>query len=323
MGTGVLFQWPVNCAGLIEDLAKEGLREVYKTISEGEAFQNPMGASSDAMMADLQEGAQTLLQNWTDSSGDLNDLTNIMGNIGLDLQGQPIQGPPGGSILGNLQGAKEFGDQLSGANGNEQSFVERVGLASAFNSLEQQINGEVDQFTQMFTFFGPQAEGLFNDTDTQIRAASTVMRTLMPGDDLSAITGALSGIENLTGDAAGLLSIVNNDNSAFQIAAVAVQQLGVANIITGGNNCFLEDLIKERPIGTDQLLENFQGAIDEKLEALGSVPEDALASIESLAAQKIEEIKGLGVQAEEIASMIGRSRAKTEVLNESSETGEA
>ena len=275
------------------------------------------------MMADLQEGAQTLLQNWTDSSGDLNDLTNIMGNIGLDLQGQPIQGPPGGSILGNLQGAKEFGDMLSGANGNEQSLAERLGLASAYNSLQQQVNGQVDEFTNMFMFFGPQAEGLFNDTDTQIRAASTLMRTLMPGDDLSAITGALSGIENLTGDAAGLLSIVNGDNDAFQIAAAFVQKAGLAQMITGGNNCFIEELIKERPIGTDQLLENFQGAIDEKLEALAAVPEQSLAAIEELAAQKIEEIKGLGVQAEEIASMIGRSRAKTEVLNESSETGEA
>ena len=313
-----LFQWPVNCAGLAQELMTEAVREVTQAVIDGVAFQNPMGASSDAMMADLQEGAQTLLQNWQNSAGDIGTINGIMENIGIGLDGQPLSGgPPGGSILANIQGAKDFGDMLSGANGNEQSLAERLGLASAYNSLQQQVNGQVDEFTNMFMFFGPQAEGLFNDTDTQIRAASTLMRTLMPGDDLSAITGALSGIENLTGDAAGLLSIVNGDNDAFQIAAAFVQKAGLAQMITGGNNCFIEDLIKERPIGTDQLLENFQGAIDEKLEALAAVPEQSLAAIEELAAQKIEEIKSLGVQAEEIASMIGKSRAKTEVLNES------
>ena len=312
-----LFQFPVNCAELAQELMTEAVREVTQAVIDGVAFQNPMGASAEAMIADLQESGQTLLQNWTNSAGDLNDLTSILDNIGLDLQGQPVQGPPGGSILGNLQGAKEFGDQLSGANGNEQSLAERLGLASAYNSLQQQVNGQVDSFTQMFTFFGPQAQSLFNDTDTQVRAATTIMRTILPSDDLSTLTDTLSGIENLTGEAAGLLSIVNGDNDAFQIAAAFVQKTGLAQMITGGNNCFIEELIKERPIGTDQLLENFQGAIDEKLEALAAVPEKSLAAIEELAAQKIEEIKSLGVQAEEIASMIGKSRAKTEVLNKS------
>ncbi len=314
-----LFQWPVNCAGLAQELMGEAVREVTQAVIDGVAFQNPMGASADEMMADIQSGAQELLANWTNSVEDEATITGIMTNIGLNADGSIADpsGPPGGSILGNLQGAKDFGDQLSGANGNEQSLAERLGLASAYNSLQQQVNGQVDSFTNMFMFFGPQAEGLFNDTGTQVRAVSTLMRTLLPGDDLSAITGALSGIENLTGDAAGLLSIVNGDNDAFQIAAAFVQKAGLAQMITGGNNCFIEDLIKERPIGTDQLLENFQGAIDEKLEALAAVPEESLAAIEALAAQKIEEIKSLGVQAQEIASMVGQTRAKAEVLGES------
>jgi len=315
-----LFQWPVNCAGLAQELMGEAVREVTQAVIDGVAFQNPMGASADEMMADIQSGAQELLANWEgQSQNDLATIEGIFTNIGLNSDGSVDDsvGPPGGSILGNLQGAKDFGDQLSGANGNEQSLAERLGLASAYNSLQQQVNGQVDEFTNMFMFFGPQAEGLFNDTGTQVRAVSTLMRTLLPGDDLSAITGALSGIQNLTGDAAGLLSIVNGDNDVFQIAAAFVQKAGLAQMITGGNNCFIEDLIKERPIGTDQLLENFQGAIDEKLEALAAVPEESLAAIEALAAQKIEEIKSLGVQAQEIASMVGKTRAKNEVLNES------
>ena len=315
MGTGVLFQFPVNCAGLVQELAGEAFREVAQAVLDGTALQNPMGASSDAMISDIQAGAQELLLNWQNSAGDLATITGIMSDIGLNADGTVAEGVNG--IIQNIQGAKDLGDQLSGANGNEQSFMERVGVASAYNSLQQQINGQVDQFTTMFNLFGPQAESLFNDTDTQVRAVSTLMRTLLPGDDLGAITGALDNIKSLTGDVQGLTSIVNGDNDAFQIASVFVQKVGLANIITGGNNCFLEDLIKERPIGTDQLLENFQGAIDEKLEALAGVPEDALASIEALAAEKIEQIKSLGVQAEEIASMIGRSRAQTEVLGES------
>ena len=315
MGTGVLFQFPVNCAGLVQELAGEAFREVAQAVLDGTALQNPMGASSDAMISDIQAGAQELLLNWQNSAGDLATITGIMSDIGLNADGTVAEGVNG--IIQNIQGAKDLGDQLSGANGNEQSFMERVGVASAYNSLQQQINGQVDQFTTMFNLFGPQAESLFNDTDTQVRAVSTLMRTLLPGDDLGAITGALDNIKSLTGDVQGLTSIVNGDNDAFQIASVFVQKVGLANIITGGNNCFLEDLIKKRPIGTDQLLENFQGAIDEKLEALAGVPEDALASIEALAAEKIEQIKSLGVQAEEIASMIGRSRAQTEVLGES------
>lgn len=328
MATGVLFQFPVNCAGLVQELAGEAFRGVVQTVLDGTAFQNPMGASSDAMVSDIKEGAQTLIQNWHDSANDLADLNDILNTIGIAYEGPDDEGKftiietggePGGNIISNIRGAKDFADQLSGAGGtaNEQSFMERVGVASAYNSLQQQINGQVDQFTTMFNLFGPQAQSLFNDTDTQVRAVSTLMRTFLPTDDLGAITGALDSISALTDDAQGLTSIVNGDNDAFQIASVFVQRAGLANIITGGNNCFLEDLIKKRPIGTDQLLENFQGAIDEKLEALAGVPEDALASIEALAAEKIEQIKSLGVQAEEIASMIGRSRAQTEVLGES------
>lgn len=328
MATGVLFQFPVNCAGLVQELAGEAFRGVVQTVLDGTAFQNPMGASSDAMVSDIKEGAQTLIQNWHDSANDLADLNDILNTIGIAYEGPDDEGKftiietggePGGNIISNIRGAKDFADQLSGAGGtaNEQSFMERVGVASAYNSLQQQINGQVDQFTTMFNLFGPQAQSLFNDTDTQVRAVSTLMRTFLPTDDLGAITGALDSISALTDDAQGLTSIVNGDNDAFQIASVFVQKVGLANIITGGNNCFLEDLIKKRPIGTDQLLENFQGAIDEKLEALAGVPEDALASIEALAAEKIEQIKSLGVQAEEIASMIGRSRAQTEVLGES------
>jgi hypothetical protein len=291
---------------------------VVQTVLDGTAFQNPMGASSDVMMADIEAGALQLRDNWADSVDDLTTVNSILARIGLDEDGNLAEGAEG--IIQNIQGAKDLADQLSGAGGtaNEQSFMERVGVASAYNSLQQQINGQVDQFTTMFNLFGPQAQSLFNDTDTQIRAVSTLMRTFLPGDGpLSQIEDALSEIESLTGKAQGLTSIVNGDNDAFQIASVFVQKVGLANIITGGNNCFLEDLIKKRPIGTDQLLENFQGAIDEKLEALAGVPEDALASIEALAAEKIEQIKSLGVQAEEIASMIGRSRAQTEVLGES------
>jgi hypothetical protein len=316
MGTN-LFQWPVNCAGLVQELMTDAVRDVTKSVIDGIAFQNPMGASSDAMMADITEGAQTLLANWADSPADIAAVTGIMTNIGLNIDGSTGAEPPGGSILGNIQGAKDFGDMLSGANGNEQSMAERLGLSSAYNSLQQQVNGQVDQFTSMYNLFGPQAEGLFNDTDTQMRAVSTLMRTLLPGDDLNAITDALSGIQDLTGDAAGLLSIVNGDNDAFQIAAAFVQKAGIAQMITGGNNCFIEDLIKKRPLGTDQLLENFQGAIDEKLAGISQIAEDQLAAIEELAAQKIEQIKSLGVQAQEIASMIGTSQAKNEVLNES------
>ena len=316
MGTN-LFQWPVNCAGLVQELMTDAVRDVTKSVLDGTAFQNPMGASSDAMMADITEGAQTLLANWADSPADIAAVTGIMTNIGLNIDGSVGAEPPGGSILGNIQGAKDFGDMLSGANGNEQSMAERLGLSSAYNSLQQQVNGQVDQFTSMYNLFGPQAEGLFNDTDTQMRAVSTLMRTLLPGDDLNAITDALSGIQDLTGDAAGLLSIVNGDNDAFQIAAAFVQKAGIAQMITGGNNCFIEDLIKKRPLGTDQLLENFQGAIDEKLAGISQIAEDQLAAIQELATQKIEQIKSLGVQAQEIASMIGTSQAKNEVLNES------
>ena len=123
----------------------------------------------------------------------------------------------------------------------------------------------------------------------------------------------------MTGDVAGLLSIVNGDNSVFEIAVAVVQQAGIAQMITGGNNCFIEDLIKNRPIGTDNLLENFQGAIDEKLAAVGQLAEDQLASIQELATQKIEQIKNLGVQSVEIASMIGTSQAQDEILAEGEE----
>ena len=315
-----LFQWPVNCAGLAQELMGEAVREVTQAVIDGVAFQNPMGASAEAMENDISAFATDLIDNWNGSVTGLDQIEGIFTNIGLNSDGSvdPTVGPPGGSILGNLRGAKEFGDQLSGANGNEQSLAERLGLASAYNSLQQQVNGQVDEFTQMFTFFGPQAEGLFNDTDTQMRALITLGETFGFTDGIIGPMGSIAGqLENLTGDAAGLLSIVNGDNDAFQIAAAFVQKAGLAQMITGGNNCFIEDLIKERPIGTDQLLENFQGAIDEKLEALAAVPEESLAAIEALAAQKIEEIKSLGVQAQEIASMVGQTRAKNEVLNES------
>jgi hypothetical protein len=321
MGTN-LFQWPVNCAGLVQELMTDAVRDVTKSVLDGIAFQNPMGASSDAMMEDITEGAQTLLDNWNESGNDLAELNSIMTNIGIaydETTGEIIEtaGPPGGSILGNIQGAKDFGDMLSGADGNEQSMAERLGLASAYNSLQQQVNGQIDQFTNMYNLFGPQAEALFNDTDTQMRAVATIMRSTLGADTINNITGLLGGIDELTGDVAGLLSIVNGDNSAFQIAAAFVQKAGIAQMITGGNNCFIEDLIKNRPIGTDNLLENFQGAIDEKLAGIGQIAEDQLAAIQELATQKIEQIKSLGVQAQEIASMIGTSQAQDEILEES------
>jgi len=224
-------KFPGVCENLIPDLIEENLKKVVESVIGDGAFQNPLEEKL-SKINDLLSDISGLNQNAP--NGDLQDAIDDIG--------------------ANLQGFKNHTDQLSGIGDSIDEFGRRLSIANIENRIKQQLGELGDSFERMFSSFGCDVDKILNDTITQLGLAASILGADGTIDEVVELTRQASNIfgqvvTNITNDVASLLN-----------AEALLSRINIANLIVS-DNCFFETLIKDG-IGTDELLKNFQGALD-------------------------------------------------------------
>jgi len=224
-------KFPGVCENLIPDLIEENLKKVAESVIGGGAFQNPLEGKL-SKINDLLSGISGLNQNAP--NGDLQDAID--------------------SIENNLVNFKNHTDQLAGIGGSIDEFGRRLSIANIENRIKQQLGDLGDSFERMFSSFGCDVDKILNNTITQLGLAASILGADGTIDEVVELARQAENIfgqvaTNIAGDVESLLN-----------AEALLSRFNIANLIVS-NNCFFETLIKDG-IGTDELLKNFQGALD-------------------------------------------------------------
>lgn len=224
-------EFPDLCEGLIPDLLEENLRKVFVSIFGDEAFKNPLESKLSGINDRLSQITGII------PSDDPADLKQVIRNF-----------------KDSIDQFKDHTDRLAGIQDTGENFIRRLSVANLENIVKQQLGEVGDSFQRMFGSFGRDIDRLLNDSVTQLDLLIGVI-----GQD-----GTLQEINNfvtqITAFSSQLTNAIANDIAALLSAENLLARFNLANLITT-NNCFFETLIKDG-IGTDQLLENFQQAVD-------------------------------------------------------------
>lgn len=293
------FEFPNECDKVKIPEISDAAKGVFDSVMNGSAFKNPF---ADAMggVGDLLSGTDGIAGKLEgllgDATGaDLLALEGLKDSLGL--------GDLGGGLMAQLDEIKAHTDMMSGV-GDLDAFSERLGIATAMDSIKQQIGEQQGQFANMFSSF----EDIGGQLESLTSRFGDISSVLDGGLDNLSLPD-LDNLKSLALDAgSNMLGKIASDNAAFSGAKNLIQKMSISNIITT-DNCYVSDLLNNM-IGSSDLLQNLPTAVQEMASDIPEElnPQEKLA-VEQSKIAKIEEIKSKGIKSENVAELIGDAQA--------------